>query len=61
MSTNSAVAQLLCETEASVCVAHLDVMWECWLTHELNDCSEAKERAMVLSSYKNMRKFLNSI
>jgi hypothetical protein len=56
-----AVKELLLETEPEVCVAHLDDMWESWLTNESNDYCTANVRADVLATYKSIRNLLLGI
>lgn len=60
-TATEAINELLREVDTNTCVKHLEEMWESWITNERNDFSEAEKRACLLSSYKNIRKLLQSI
>lgn len=57
---NEAVKALLSETDKEVCIETLDDMFECWLTHERNDCTNTNLRAERYYAYKGLREMLNS-
>lgn len=56
-----AVQELLIEEDASALIETLDDFFECWVTHERNDCTSAQERGIRFYGYQNLRKMLGRI
>lgn len=58
---DNAVNTLLDETDLDVYIETLEDFFECWITHERNDCTNTQLRTERYYAYKNLREFLTNI